>query len=311
MRLAVSGASGLLGSSLLRSLPPAARAQTLRLTRSKEEATLPGRAWWSPEKKAVDVSALEGVTSVVHLAGAPVVPASGPPRWSEAHKKAVWDSRVNGTRLLVQALLQMDTKPQVLVTASGCGFYGADNGDAILSDDADKGSGFLADLSEAWEEETAPAAAAGVRVVNLRFAPVLSTRGGMLKQMLLPAMVGGGMLASGRQWVSWLSEADAVGIIWHALNTATLEGPIIAASPSPVRNADYAAELVSQVSPLGSMLPTLPMPELAVRAMFGNELAEEMLLASQRLQPDALLASGYHFTHDTLASALAAALDKK
>ena len=255
-----------------------------------------------PRERVLPALALEGIDGVVHLAGENI--ADG--RWTEAKQRRIRDSRIDGTRLLCERLAQAEDKPSVLVCASAVGFYG-DRGDEPLDERSARGSGFLAEVCEAWEEACQPARDAGIRVVNLRIGVVLSADGGALAKMLPPFRFGlAGKLGNGKQWMSWISLDDLVGAIDHALTHEEIEGPVNAVSPNPVTNAEFT-------SALGRVLsrPTaLTMPAIGARVVFGK-LADELLLSSIRAQPRALLASGFRFEHPDLETALRQALGRR
>jgi len=291
MRISVTGSSGLIGSALVRLLAAEGH-EVGRVVRS----TAPeGARRWDPGAGHVDAAAVNGVDAVVHLAGENI--AAG--RWSAARKARIRASRVEGTRVLAEAVAGADPRPQALLCASAMGFYG-DRGDDRLTEASTSGRGFLAEVSREWEEACAPARDRGVRVVNLRFGIVLSAAGGALAKMLLPFRLGaGGAVGSGRQWWSWVALDDAVGAIRHALVTPGLVGPVNVVAPNPVTNAEFTRTL-------GRVLarPTLlPVPAFAVRLALG-EMADALLLASTRIVPDRLQQTGYAFRHPELEGAL-------
>jgi uncharacterized protein (TIGR01777 family) len=231
----------------------------------------------------------------VHLAGENI--AKG--RWNARKKARIRDSRVNGTRLLSEALTRLSKPPAVMVCASAIGYYG-DRGDEVLREESASGSGFLAEVCRQWEAAAEPARKRGIRVVHLRIGVVLSPEGGALAQMLFPFRMGlGGKLGSGRQYFSWIAIDDLVTVIAHALTNDTLQGPVNAVAPHPVTNLEFTRTL-------GRVLarPTLfPMPALAARLAFG-EMADELLLSSARVEPTRLLATAYQFRHPQLEGAL-------
>lgn len=296
LRVAVTGASGFLGRALVHALE--GRGDTvLRLVRREAGA---GEAAWDPERGTLDAAALEGLDAVVHLAGEGI--ADG--RWTAARKARIRNSRVLGTRLLSGALAECARPPAVLVSGSAMGIYG-DRGDELLTESSALGSGFLAETGALWEAAAEPARAAGIRVVHPRFGMILHPGGGALARMLPPFRLGaGGPLGHGRQWVSWLSLDDAVAVILFAIATPALSGACNAASPVPVTNAEFARTL-------GAALhrpAVIPVPALALRLMFG-EMADQALLASQRLVPAALETVGYRFRDRELAPTLQRLLD--
>jgi uncharacterized protein (TIGR01777 family) len=292
MNVLVTGASGLIGSGLVPFLTNMGH-EVIRLVRSPPR---PGEraVRWDPAAGIIEDSGLRGVDAVVHLAGENISE-----RWTAEKKAKIRDSRVNGTRLLCEALARMDTPPKVLVSASAVGYYG-DRGGEILTEDSASGQGFLAEVCRVWEASTAPAQQKGIRVVPVRFGVVLSDAGGALAKMLPPFRMGmGGMLGSGRQYVSWIALDDAVGAIHHVIVTESLQGPTNATSPNAVTNQEFTRTL-------GKVLgrPTIfPMPAFAARLLFG-EMADELLLASARVQPAKLVASGYAFRYPDLEAAL-------
>jgi uncharacterized protein (TIGR01777 family) len=294
LRVAVTGATGLVGRQLSAFLTTGGHTVVPLVRR----APAPGEAaiQWDPARGVLNPDDLEGFDAVVHLAGENI--AGG--RWTPERKARILDSRVDGTRLVAETLARLKSPPRVLVSASGVGVYG-DRGDELLTEASAGGQGFLADVVRAWEAPTARAAEAGVRVVNLRIAPVITPAGGPLGKLLLPFQLGlGGPVGSGRQYFSWIDEDDLLGAILHAIATDALAGPVNACAPTPVRNADFAHAL-------GHVLhrpAMLPLPSLAVVAAFG-EMGKEALLDGQRAVPERLLDSGFAFYHPTIEEALA------
>jgi len=256
----------------------------------------PGEVRWDPSAGTID--ALSGIDAVVHLAGVGI----GHKRWSDTQKRAILDSRTIGTRLLSEAIAAADPRPSVLISASAIGYYG-DRGDEELTEASRPGDDFLADVCVQWEGATQPAQAAGVRTVTTRTGIVLSSSGGALKRMLLPFKLGaGGRLGSGYQWMSWISLDDEIAAIIHLLDS-DVSGPVNLVAPNPVTNREFTKTL-------GAVLkrPTfLPTPLAPVKALYGSELVESLLLASQRVVGTALADSGYAFAHPTLTPALEAA----
>jgi uncharacterized protein len=295
MRVAVTGASGLIGGALVERLR--AEGHTVaRLVRDPAKAK-PGDIAWDPDAGTIDAAALEGIDAAVHLAGETVGT-----RWTDEKKRRIRESRVNGTRLIARTLAHLARPPRVLVQASATGIYG-DRGDEVVTEESAPGTGFLAEVGRDWEGASGPAEEAGIRVVKLRFGVVLTARGGALEQMLLPFRMGvGGTLGNGRQWMPWLSLDDAVEIVMRALRDERLRGPVNAVAGS-ARNADFTEAL-------GRALrrPTiLPVPGFGLRLLFG-QMADEALLAGQRVEPARLREIGHVFHHPTLDTALAAAL---
>ncbi|MGH7531997.1 MAG: TIGR01777 family oxidoreductase [Gemmatimonadales bacterium] len=291
LHVAITGASGFIGQALEASLTTDGHRVT-RLVRRPPAMASDVR--WDPDGMT-DLTALGTVDAIVHLAGESI--AGG--RWSRRRKDAIRTSRVRGTANLAAALARLSPPPRVLISASAVGIYG-DRADERLTEAAPIGTGFLAEVGREWEAASAPAEASGIRVVRTRFGIVLSPDGGALAQMLVPFRFGlGGRLGSGRQWMSWIALDDVIGAIHHAMLTETLRGPVNVTAPSPVTNAEFTATLAR----VFRRPAILPVPGVALRLIFG-ELADEALLAGQRVLPAALLASGYHFRFPTLESAL-------
>ena len=267
--------------------------QVTRLVRRPAQA---GEATWDPAAGTIEAEKLEGHDAVVHLAGAGI----GDHRWSDEHKKAVLDSRVQGTGLLARTLAGLSSPPGVLASGSAVGFYGYQQEEPVTETDP-KGVGFLADVVAAWEDAAAPAADAGIRVVHVRSGVVLTAKGGALKKQLLPFKLGlGGRLGTGRQWLSWISLDDEVGGLIHLLTTEGIKGPVNLTSPQPVTNATFTATLARVLKRPAFM----PVPNPALWALFGREMTEEMLLGGQQVLPAALQASGFTFAHPELEAAL-------
>jgi hypothetical protein len=288
--VALSGATGLIGTQTGAFLR--AGGHTVRpLVRRVAGA---GEIGWDPSSGRVDQAAMEGVDAVVHLAGENI--AGG--RWTAERKRRIRESRVRGSRAIAEAAAGLRRRPEVLISASAIGIYG-DRGDELLDEDSPLRDGFLAEVGREWEAAMAPAVDAGIRVVHLRFGIVLSPAGGALARMLVPFLLGaGGPIGSGRQWMSWVSIDDAVDVIHEALLDARLAGPVNVTAPEPIQNRDFAAIL-------GRLLgrPSIvPAPAFALRALFG-ELADETLLAGQRVLPSRLQRLGFRFRHPTVESA--------
>lgn len=295
MRIAVTGASGLIGSALVERLR--AEGHTVaRLVRDPAKAAA-GDVVWDPEAGTIDKAALEGIGAAVHLAGENVGV-----RWTEETKRRIKDSRIKGTRLLAQTLAHLAHPPRTLVQASAVGIYG-DRGDETITEESAPGTGFLAEVGRAWEGASSLAEEVGIRVVKLRLGIVLSGKGGALDKLLLPFKMGvGGKIGTGRQWMPWITLEDTVEVILRALRDERLSGPVNTVAGS-VRNAEFT-------DALGRALhrPTLiPVPGFGLRVLFG-EMADEALLAGQRVDPAKLRAIGHQFHHPTLDVAFAAAL---
>ena len=297
MNVLVTGSSGLVGSILIPHFEASGH-RVLRLVRTSPKSDLERR--WDPETGELAAADLEGIQAVVHLAGENI--ASG--RWNEAKKNRIRTSRVDGTRLLARGLAELQTPPGVLISASAIGYYG-NRGEEILNEESPPGADFLAETCIAWENAARPAGDAGVRTVYLRIGIVLSADGGALAKMLFPFKLGvGGVIGSGDQYMSWISLSDLAGIISHALNTETLQGPVNAVSPVPVTNREFTKSLGGALS-----RPTLlPMPAFAARLAFG-EMADALLLSSTRVMPARLQGTGCNFQHPELGGALQHVLD--
>jgi len=291
--VAISGASGFIGSALSASLRADGH-RVLRLTRGG--VTSGDAIGWNPDAGRIDAPALEGLDAVVHLAGEGI----GEHRWTADQKRSIRESRVRGTAVLAGAVASRERKPEVFVSGSAIGYYG-DRGDEVLTEHSGPGDDFLSQVCVAWEAETQPASDAGVRTVLARTGIVLDTRGGVLARMLLPFKLGiGGRQGSGKQWMSWIALADQVGAIRHAIDHGSVRGPVNLVAPNPVTNANFARTL-------GHALrrPTIfPTPLLALKLRFGPELVESLLVASQRVVPAQLVDSGYEFTSSSLDAAL-------
>ena len=290
MNVLISGATGLIGSALVPELEANGHTVT-RLSRSQPGANT---IRWDPSAGTIEGD-LEGTEAVVHLAGESI--AQG--RWSPDKKRRILDSRVRGTRLLAERIAALSTPPKVMVSTSAVGYYG-DRGDEVLTEESAPGADFLAGVCREWEAAAEPAQRAGIRVVHPRLGIVLSPRGGALGTTLpIFKLGGGGKVGSGQQWWSWVALDDVVGSIVHALTDETVEGPVNVGSPNPMTNAEYTKVL-------GKVLgrPTvLPLPAPAARIMLG-EVADALLLASQRMRPAKLEATDYSFRYPQLEGAL-------
>lgn len=292
MKVLVTGSSGLVGKALCAFLGTGGH-QVVRLVR--RDPRDPSEARWDTRTGEIDARALEDADAVVHLAGESI--AEG--RWNAEKKRRIRDSRVLGTRALATSLAARTTCPATFVCASAIGFYG-DRGDEVLTEASGSGTGFLPDTCREWEAACEPLREARVRVVNTRIGVVLSAAGGALAKMLLPFKLGaGGRIGTGEQWMSWIALDDLVGVLHHALVTDDLAGPVNAVAPYAVTNREFTKTL-------GRVLgrPTvLPMPATAARLALG-EMADELLLASARVEPRALARSGFAFDYPLLEGAL-------
>jgi uncharacterized protein (TIGR01777 family) len=300
MRILVSGASGLVGSAVVRRFAPP-NDEVIRLVRREPRFGAP-EVRWDPSAGTISDEGLEGLDAVVHLAGESV--AAG--RWTAAKKDRIRKSRVEGTRLLAQTLAGLRRPPKVLVSASAIGVYG-NRGEEELDEASPPGSGFLASVCRDWEAATEPAKQAGIRVILARLGVVLASEGGALGRMLSLFRYGlGGRLGNGRQYMSWISLDDAVGAVRFLLENDAPSGPVNVVSPNPATNREFTAAL-------GRALhrPTfLPVPALALRIALG-EMAEEMLLSSARVLPRKLVQVGYPFRDRELVPSLGRILGDK
>jgi uncharacterized protein len=284
MNILMTGSNGLVGSYLWPRFIASGH-QVKRLVR--REPASDNEYYWDPDT-TLDATSLKGVDAVVHLAGESL--AEG--RWTAEKKARIRDSRVKGTQLLCETIADLPNAPKILICASAIGYYG-DRGEEVLTEASSPGVGFLPDVCKEWEEATNIAKQKGIRVVNLRFGLILSSRGGALKKMLLPFRIGlGGKVGSGDQYYSWIAIDDAAGAIDLALKQETLEGPMNIVSPNPVTNSEFTKALGKAVQ-----RPTIfPMPAFAARAAFG-EMADALLLASVRVHPEKLLSNNYIFRY--------------
>lgn len=296
MDVVVTGSSGFIGSALKGALEMAGH-RLVPMVRSQPSGDA---LHWDPERAEIDTAGLEGVGAVVHLAGEGI----GNKRWTEEYKAKVKESRRKGTLLLAETLAKLDKPPKVLVSSSGIGYYG-DRGDEVLTESSRPGNDFLAGVCTAWEAATAPAKGAGIRVACIRTGVVLSGRGGVLPKLLLPFKFGfGGKLGSGRQWMSWIALEDEVAAIVHLLGDESLSGPFNLTSPNPVTNA----AMTKAIGKAMNRPAFLPAPAFALKTALGAEMAQELLLVSQRALPTRLLDSGFTFGRPELDDALRVAL---
>ncbi|MHB8437822.1 MAG: TIGR01777 family oxidoreductase [Acidimicrobiales bacterium] len=302
MRVAVTGSSGLIGTALCRALSAQGH-DVVRLVRPSGSEPgpdrRPGVATWDPDSGQIDRAGVEGIEGVVHLAGAGI----GDRRWSAARRQLLVDSRVRATEALVASLCATSSAPRVLVSASAVGYYGS-RGDEELDEHSESGEGFLAELCEAWEGAARLAADAGMRVAMARSGIVLDRDGGALARLRgLFRLALGGRLGNGRQWTSWITLEDEVRALAHLLQS-DMEGPVNLTAPYPVTNAQFTAALAGALH----RPAVLHVPATALRLVLGRDMADEVLLASQRVKPRALETAGFTFLHAEIEGALAAAL---
>jgi uncharacterized protein len=300
MRILVSGSTGFLGTALVETLQGDGHT-VARLVRpgtapTKGAAAPQQTVAWDPVAARFDGAAAEGADALVHLAGASIAER----RWSAAQKDLLRTSRIDATRQLIAALARLQRPPRTIVAASAIGYYG-NRGDETLTEASAPGNDFLAGLCREWEAETARGADFDARVVSLRFGIILARHGGALPRMAMPFKLGaGGRLGDGRQWMSWLTLQETIGIVQFALATPALSGPVNAVTPNPVRNTEFTSVLAKTLR-----RPALfPAPAFALRLALG-EMADALLLASQKVIPSKLTAAGYRFLQLNLASALA------
>jgi hypothetical protein len=297
MKIVISGASGLIGKSLVSQLQQHGH-DVVRLVR---RAANTGEIMWDPKAGVLDSSALEGTDAVIHLSGAGI----GDKRWTSSYKREILESRTITTSLIANTIAKMNRKPSVFLSGSAIGIYGP-RGDEQLNEVSTDGTSFLADVCKQWEDAAKPASDAGIRTVLLRTGIVLTTKGGALKKQLPLFQLGlGGKFGNGKQWQSWISIDDEVGAIEHLL-TANVSGAVNLTAPNPVTNAEFTSTLARVVK----RPAFLPIPPFAPKAILGGELADALLFTGQRVIPAALNASGYQFVHPTLEVALRALLKK-
>jgi uncharacterized protein (TIGR01777 family) len=294
VKITISGASGLIGRRLLKSLT--AEGHSLHVLSRHSGTNLPGGvklSAWDPTRSEPPADSLRDADAVIHLAGEPVAQ-----RWTDDVKRKIRESRVAGTSNLVQALAKLNQRPPTLICASAIGYYGS-RGDETLTETSPPGSDFVADVTRAWEKAAEEAEALGIRVVRVRIGLVLDPRGGALARLLPPFKLGvGGRIGDGRQWVSWIHIEDLTGI-FHLALAAPIQGAINGVAPNPVTNADFTRALAGAVK-----RPAIfPVPGFGLKLLFG-EMAE-VLLGSQRVLPKVAEAAGYRFRFPQVGAALA------
>ena len=294
MKITISGASGLIGRRLLKTLTGEGHA--IEVLSRHGGTNLPGGirlSVWDPTKGEPPADSLRNADVIIHLAGEPIAQ-----RWTADSKQRIRESRVVGTRNLVKALQKLEKRPAALISASAIGYYGS-RGDEILAESSAPGSGYLPEICVEWEKEARAAEALGMRVVQVRTGVVLDARGGALQSMLPPFKLGvGGKLAGGRQWMSWIHIEDLVGIFRLALSSS-LQGAVNGVAPAPVTNADFTRALAKALK-----RPAIfPVPAIALKLLYG-EMAE-VVLSSQRVLPKQAEAAGYRFRFPQVDAALA------
>jgi uncharacterized protein (TIGR01777 family) len=299
MKILISGASGFLGTALSNEMRADGHTVVRLMRRGHEMGT--GDIQWDPLGATADVRGMEGMDAVVNLNGASI----SEKRWTNRRKRILRSSRLDATRLLVDCLSHLNRKPSVFVSASGTGFYGH-RGDEILKESSGHGADFLSMLARSWEAEAARAEQIGIRTAMLRFGVILSGEGGALPKMIRPFRLGlGGRLGNGRQWLPWIALSDATGVIRTIIAEEKWRGAVNAVAPSAIDNSEFTRTL-------GRVLrrPAIfPVPGFALRLLLG-EMADALLLASQRAVPERLLTGGYNFQFPELEPALRAMLKK-
>lgn len=298
MKILITGSSGFLGSALVNALSQEGHDVTGLVRQARGSA--PAEITWNPSVGMLDPKLLEGFDAVIHLAGESI--AGG--RWTPERKAAIRDSRVTSTTFLCEALAALERKPHTLLSASAVGYY-ACHGDGPLTEESPSGAGFLADVCRAWEAATRPAQDAGVRVAFLRSGVVLSPDGGLLKKVSLPFNLGlAATLGNGTQYMSWISLTDWLRAVIFLINTEDLDGPVNLVSPQPVTNKEFTMALAHRLN----RPALLRLPAWLLKIILG-ELAEALLLCSQRVTPQKLLAANFQFKYDTLNRMLQDTLD--
>jgi uncharacterized protein len=320
MKVLMTGASGLVGAALTNSLLAEGHTVCRLVRRETVAAKTKAKSRnagadarlidvpWDPEacggSSLLDSeAAIDGADAVVNLAGASI--ADG--KWTIERKMVLKSSRVKTTRGLVIALGRLKTPPKVLVSASAIGYYG-NRGDQVLTEDTKPGTDFLAQVAQEWEAEAKKAEALGMRVVLTRFGIILARHGGALPQMMRPfKFFVGGKIGDGQQWMSWIALDDVVRIVRHVLETTTISGALNAVAPQPVDNAEFTQELARAMH----RPAFFPVPSFALRLALGDEMANALLLTSQRVEPARLRQSHYGFLHENLRDALGGVLQAK
>lgn len=300
MRILIAGSTGLVGASLVPFLRHEAHS-VFKLVRKEgklEEDEIP----WHPNQGVLHVESLAGFEAVINLAGANIVTTP----WNEKGKKEIHDSRVKSSQLLAQKMVEVENGPKILINASAVGYYG-NRGEEILTEESSPGTGFLADVCKDWENATFSENPAAIRIVNLRFGLILSKEGGALKAMLTPFKLGlGGVMGSGKQYMSWIAIDDLLQIILFVLKNEKLQGPLNIVSPKPVTNEEFTKALGKKLN-----RPTFfSMPEFMLNMIFGKEKANEFFLTSERVLPKKLQQAGYEFLYPELESAFDHLLQK-
>lgn len=299
MKILMSGANGLIGNALSKSLTRDGH-EIVKLVRRERSVGAP-EVEWHPNQELIDASQLEDFDVVVHLAGESI--ASG--RWSDEKKKKIVESRVKGTTLLSRAISGLKKPPHLFISASAIGFYG-NRGDELLTEESAPGNDFLANVCIKWEDSAKFAESAGIRTIKVRFGIILDTEGGALEKMLTPFRMGvGGKVGDGQQWMSWIALEDVVSGLRFLMEESSLTGPVNFVAPKPVRNAEFTKTLGSVLS-----RPTIfPLPAFAARLALG-EMADGLLLSSAKVAPEKLQRAGFTFKYPDLRTALQSILTR-
>jgi uncharacterized protein (TIGR01777 family) len=292
MRIAISGASGFLGSRLATALRKQQH-EVLALVRHPPGG---GEVGWDPELGSIEAEKLRGVDAVINLAGENIAT-----RWTPEARRKILDSRVKGTGLLATALARLTPRPTLFLSVSAVGYYG-DRGDDLLTERSGPGTGFLADVTQAWEAAAEPARAAGIRVVHPRMGMILDRQGGALAKMLPPFKLGvGGKLGTGKQWMSWVALDDVIAAMHRFLADESLDGPYNIAAPEPVRNREFTRALARELH-----RPALfTVPRAALHVIYGKEMPDEVLLASAKVIPERLIGAGFAFGYPSIRATFA------
>ncbi|MEY3370024.1 MAG: hypothetical protein RLZZ361_694 [Cyanobacteriota bacterium] len=292
MKVLITGSSGLVGSALLDFLASGGH-QVFKLVR--QDPLSPNEINWNPESQKIDLAKLENFDVIIHLAGENIANK----RWTKSQQKKIADSRILGTRFLVDSINKLQNPPHTFISASAIGFYG-DRGEEILSENSSAGSDFLADTCIKWEQETKSFKNKSIRVVNARFGIILDPRAGALSKLLPIFWIGGGgILGNGKQWMSWIALDDVLGSLMHIINTPSISGPVNIVAPNPLKNSDFTKVLAKVM-----FRPALfPAPAFALRLALGK-MADALLLSSTRVEPKILNETGFEFSYPDLESAL-------
>ena len=297
MNILISGASGLIGTELSAHLERAGH----RVTRLVRRPAGTNEILWNPAQGQLDPASIEGTEAVIHLSGASI----GDKRWTNSYKKEILESRTLSTSLLARTIASLNKKPEVFLSGSAIGIYGARD-DTALDEASALGDSFLADVCKQWESAATPAIQAGIRTVFIRTGIVLTPKGGALKKQLPLFKVGlGGKFAGGKQWQSWITLDDEVRAIEFLLK-AQISGAVNLTAPNPVTNSEFTSTLARVLH----RPALLPIPSFGPKLLLGGELAESLLLTGQRVIPSVLIANGFTFSHDHLEEGLRSLLNK-